>query len=194
MLAMLLLAAAYVGMPWYAASQVAATAHSEDMDRFRGYVDLPAVRTNLKRHLQQSLRGSMGEDMPRDLSDFLSAGANLFLGPLLEGLVTGESLAALLRGGDALWQFERELYPPQPGRELSPAGSDDKTDEDAGYLQLRRWGFTGINHIAADYGASDKTELRLILERQGLHWRVVELRFPEMEEKEQDRGENDENG
>nr|WP_255775456.1 DUF2939 domain-containing protein [Microbulbifer sediminum] len=173
-----MLAAAYVAMPWYTAHQLAETAHNREIEQFGEYLDLPALRANLKTHMQQRMRESMDRDVPPELSDFLAAGANLFLSPLLEGLVTAEGLAALLRGGDELWQFERDLYRPEAGRDRPAAGAR----RDGGELRLRRWGFTGVSRIAADYGAGDETELRLVLERQGLHWRVIDLRFPATEQ------------
>lgn len=187
MVAVALLVAAYVALPWYSAVQLAEAAHNEEIERFRDFVDVPAVRANLKANMQQGLRDSMGSDAPAELSEFLSAGANLFLGPLLEGLVSAESLAALLRGGDALWQFERELS--RPGADGAPRGRATAGESDD--LQLIGWHFTGFDRVAADYGAAGRSELRLVLERQGLHWRVVDLRFPEPR---QENGSDDENG
>ncbi|SDK62059.1 DUF2939 domain-containing protein [Microbulbifer yueqingensis] len=182
----LLLGAAYVALPWYTASQIAETAHQEEIERFRGYVDLPALRANLRAHMQQQLRDSVDSEVSPELNEFLAAGANLFLGPLLEGLVTAEGLAALLRGGDQLWQFERELYRQEPGGRAPRRR--DASDGDS-QLELQGWHFTAFDRAAADYGTGDAAELRLILERQGLHWRVVDLRFPET-----DTDNNDENG
>ena len=190
LLALLLLVGAYVGTPWYTARQIAEAAHREDLQRFRGYIDLPGLRANLKLQLEQRLRESLGADTAPELSDFLTAGANLFIGPLLQGMVTAEGLAALLRGDDQLWLFERELY-----RSADPDRPEGRTMEgrerDSGELELVSLRFVGLDRVAADYGANEAAELRLILERQGIHWRVVDLGFPDTEEiREQD----DDNG
>ena len=190
LLALLLLVGAYVGTPWYTARQIAEAAHREDLQRFRGYIDLPGLRANLKLQLEKRLRESLGADTAPELSDFLTAGANLFIGPLLQGMVTAEGLAALLRGDDPLWLFERELY-----RSADPHRPERRTMEgregDSGELELVSLRFAGLDRVAADYGASEAAELRLILERQGIHWRVVDLGFPDTEEiREQD----DDNG
>ena len=190
LLALALLVAAYVGTSWYTAHQIAETAHKEDLQRFRGYIDLPSLHANLKQQLEQRLRDSLGGEASPELSDFLTAGANLFIGPLLQGLVTPEGLAALLRGGDQLWLFERELFR-STDRDGRGGRTMDERDSDNGELELVGLRFAGLGRVAADYGASDTAELRLILERQGVHWRVVDLDFPETDE---NREQDDDNG
>lgn len=190
LLALLLLVASYVGTAWHSARQIAETAHREDLQRFQGYIDLPSLRANLKLQLEQRLRESLGSETSPELSDFLTAGANLFIGPLLQGLVTAEGLAALLRGGDQLWLFERELYR-STDRDARSGRTMEERDSNSEDLELVALRFTALDRVAADYGASDAAELRLILERQGVHWRVVDLEFPESEEI---REQEDDNG
>ncbi|MGL6162448.1 DUF2939 domain-containing protein [Microbulbifer sp.] len=167
-----LFAGGYTALPWYTAEQIVRAAEAEDIERLRGYIDFPTLRENLKLRLQQRLRESMGESVPEELSELLTAGANLFIVPILNQLVTPEGIGDLLRGGKNLREFERELY-----RDSLPDGEPVEPDprEREGDWRLLGWHFVDFNRVAADCGDDNGAQLRLILERQGLHWRLVDI-------------------
>ncbi|GAA5525305.1 hypothetical protein Maes01_01871 [Microbulbifer aestuariivivens] len=168
-----LLLAAYLALPWYTAEQIGRSAAEDDVQRLAGYIDFTALRGNLQASLQQDLRRSMGDDLPPELGDFLSAGSNLLIGPVLRQLVTPEGIAELLRGGDSLRTLQRELYrlgaPSVPEREMQGPEADA--------WRLLGWRFTAIDRFRADYGPEGNAQLQLILQRQGMQWRVVDLQF-----------------
>lgn len=169
-----LLAAGYIALPRYTIEQLEQAARNENTEQLQRHIDFPALRDNLKLRLQRRLRESMGEEIPEEFGELLSAGANLFIGPLLQQLVTPEGIGELLRGGEELREFERELYgqsSPSP-RQLPEA----KEDREAGW-HLQRWRVAGANRVTADYGEEDAAELRLILERRGLRWQLVDIQL-----------------
>ncbi len=169
-----LLAAGYIALPRYTIEQLDQAARNENTEQLQRYIDFPALRDNLKLRLQRRLRESMGEEIPEEFGELLSAGANLFIGPLLQQLVTPEGIGELLRGGEELREFERELYgQSSPTPRQRPEGKEDR---EAGW-HLQRWRFTGANRVTADYGEEGAAELRLILERRGLRWQLVDIQL-----------------
>lgn len=182
-LAVLLSLGGYIALPWYTVERIERTAAEDDVERLAGYIDFPTLRDNLKAGLQEDLRRSMGDDVPPELSDFLSAGTNLLIGPILRQLVTPEGMAELLRGGESLLAFERELY----RRSGPPATGDEGSEEVTEDWRLLGWRFDGLNRVHADYGPQGDPQLQLLLQRQGAQWRVVDLQFlPESEKQERD--------
>ncbi|MFC6977530.1 DUF2939 domain-containing protein [Microbulbifer taiwanensis] len=118
LISLALLAAGYIALPRYTIGQLEQAARNEDSEQLQRHIDFPALRDNLQQGLQRQLRESMGEEVPAELGDFLAAGANLLIAPLLQQLVTPEGIGELLRGGRELREFERELYrqsSPRPG-------------------------------------------------------------------------------
>nr|WP_255771889.1 DUF2939 domain-containing protein [Microbulbifer guangxiensis] len=173
LVAALLLAGGYVALPWNTVGQIERSAAENDPERLAGYIDFPTLRENLKAGLQEEVRRSMGDEVPPELSDFLSAGASLLAGPILRQLVTPEGMAELLRGGESLLDLQREL-----NRESTPPQTGEQGQAEAAQeWRLLGWRFTGPSRVSADYGPEKDPQIQLLLERQGLQWRVVDLQF-----------------
>ncbi|MCW8126265.1 DUF2939 domain-containing protein [Microbulbifer halophilus] len=172
---LVVLAGCYIAWPRYSIEMLENAARDEDLETLQDYVDFPALRDNLQSRLQRRVRESMADDLPAEWGDLFTAGTNLFMAPLLRQLVTPKGVAGLLRGGRDLRALERELYrqvpPPGGGPEAAPETGDHAPDS----WQLQGWGLVGIDRASADYGDGGRHELRLMLERQGLRWRLVDI-------------------
>lgn len=170
---LLILGGSYIAWPRYSIEQLENAARDQDLEVLQNYVDFPELRDNLQVRLQRRIRASMGEELPAEWGDLFVAGSNLFVAPLLRQLVTPEGVAGLLRGGRDLRTLERELYRQgrQPDGAPEPAAESDEPDG----WQLQGWKLAGIDRAYADYGDGRRRELRLILERQGLRWRLVDM-------------------
>ena len=172
LLALTIVVAGYVAMPRYTVDKLEEAARNEDIEALQQYVDFPALRDNLKVRVQRHLVESIGDSVPPELGELLSAGTNLFIGPLLRQLVTPAGIGDLLRGGKNLEAFERELYRQPMDDTVTPPPDDDEQDGD---WQLQAWRFTALDRVSADYGENGEVALRLIMGRQGLHWRLVDI-------------------
>jgi hypothetical protein len=176
-LLLLSLVGAYVAMPWYSAQQIVQAARSDDTEKLASYIDFPSLRGNLKTHLQQRLRDSLGDSLPQELGGLFTAGTDLFIGPLLEQWITPEGIRDLLQGRRDLQQLEERVYGERSGqRQTEPAVGENAKDRRQSW-RLQNWHFTDLNHVAADCGEGDTAQLRLILQRQGLRWRLVDIRL-----------------
>ncbi|MCO1332756.1 DUF2939 domain-containing protein [Microbulbifer sp. OS29] len=179
-----LIVVGYLALPFYSIGQLqraAEMAKSEDpqirgesIDTLEHYVDFPVLRDNLKVRLQAQLRTSIGNSIPQEFDELLGAGANFFMEPLLQQFITPEGIADLLRGGEDLDEFEREIYrQDSAGSAPEPEPSTGKPKEDA--WRRMSWRFTDVNHLSVDYGEQDRAELRLLMQRNGLRWQLVDI-------------------
>lgn len=160
-----LLATVYFASPRYAISKLELAARNGNVEQLQHYIDFPSLRGNLNNRLQHRLNEALGEDTPDEVREFLAAGSSLLVGPLLQQLVAPENIGDLLSGGKALVQFGHEMYrQPLPSTEKKHRG-----------WRLLHWRFASINRVTADYGDEQSAQLRLILERHGLHWQLVDL-------------------
>ncbi len=179
---LLILAGGYIAWPRYSLGQLESAARDEDLEALRKYVDFPLLRDKLQSRLQRRVRESMAEDLPAEWGDLFAAGTNLFMAPLLRQLVTPEGVAGLLRGGRDLRALERELYR-QPTAPVGEAEAGRDADRDGpGDWKLQGWRLVALDRASADYGGDGRRELRLILERQGLRWRLVDIALLETRE------------
>ncbi|MFA0809768.1 DUF2939 domain-containing protein [Microbulbifer epialgicus] len=184
-----LLLAGYVALPFHALEQLQraakmATAEEqekrrESIDTLERYVDFPVLRDNLRIRLQEQLRSSLGNSLPQEFDELMTAGANFLMGPLLQQFVTLEGVAELLRGGEELQAFERELFSRGMSQEqpLEPEKNGTAEEESPDGWKRLSWRFTDINHLRVDYGENGRAELRLLLQRNGLHWQLVDIQL-----------------
>ncbi|WP_346838051.1 DUF2939 domain-containing protein [Microbulbifer sp. SAOS-129_SWC] len=173
LLLLAVLIAGNVALPRYTVAQLEQAARNEDTERLRHYVDFPALRDNLQQRVRARLHQSMGDSVPPELDELFTAGANLFIGPLLQQLITPEGIGELLRGGRDMAEFERELYRQAGDINSPPPASLPAESSDDWHLQ--HWHLAGLNRAVADYGSGQRPQLRLYLERHGLRWRLVDI-------------------
>ncbi|WP_020414153.1 DUF2939 domain-containing protein [Microbulbifer variabilis] len=184
---LVLLIAGYVMLPFHALEQLQRAAQMavadepetrrESIDTLERYVDFPVLRDNLKLRLQSQLRSSIGNSIPQEFDELVTAGANFFMGPLLQQFITPEGVARLLRGGEDLQAFERELFAQDSQQEAAPVLENDQETGGTSNSSWQRmsWRFTDINHLSAEYGENDRAELRVLMQRNGLHWQLVDI-------------------
>ncbi|WP_445362737.1 DUF2939 domain-containing protein [Microbulbifer sp. ANSA003] len=186
-LVLVLITAGYVALPFYSIEQLQRAAkmaksdqpqvRTESIDTLEHYVDFPVLRDNLKIRIQQQLRNSLSNSIPQEFDELLSAGANFFMDPLLQQFITPEGIADLLRGGEDLEAFQREIYrqgsetPDISGNETSAA--EEKEDS----WRRMGWHFTDLNHLSVEYGEHGRPELRLLMQRNGLRWQLVDIQL-----------------
>ncbi|WP_444937945.1 DUF2939 domain-containing protein [Microbulbifer sp. JMSA002] len=183
----MVITAGYVALPFYAMEQLQRAAQMagaqepekrrESIDTLERYVDFPVLRDNLRVRLQEQLRSSIGNSIPQEFDELLTAGANFVMGPLMQQFVTPEGVAALLRGGEDLQGMERKLFGQDtaPQADSYPQTRQDFEEKPESSWRRLKWRFTDINHLSADYGEANRAELRLIMQRNGLHWQLVDI-------------------
>ncbi|WGL15594.1 DUF2939 domain-containing protein [Microbulbifer bruguierae] len=178
----------YAALPWYSARQLVDAAQHDDVTRLERYIDFPQLRGNIRRHLQDELRSSMSDNFPAEFGDLFAAGSDLLLGPLVDHLISPEGIADLIQGRQDWREFERELErvfsgsrqqsaprsPSLPPERAAREGEVSRAAHDH-HWKLQRWYFSGFNTVHVVCGSDDDTRVALILQRQGLRWRLVDM-------------------
>lgn len=129
------------------------------------YIDFPSLRQNLKEQLNAAyLNESAGQ------TNFLSALMNGFKAKLVdsmvESLVTPEGLANLMVGKRSLSQ----------GGEAPPAA---QTEEKQKVFDDARFTYDSLEQFSVWLPDTKGTEMRLILQRRGAIWKLVNITLPQ---------------
>ena len=166
----LVLLLAYVAAgPWLAIRGIHAALERREPARLERYVDFTALRANLRARVEDRLAretGGLGGGMFGDLARGL---LNQVGGTAVDGLVSPSGIALLLEGR----AFARRVTGDGP----DAAGAQDRP---SGYrpLQEARTRFESASRFTATTQDADGREVVLVFERQGLRWRMVDIRMP----------------
>lgn len=170
LLAAVLGLAAYVAAGPYLAIHGIRTALAEqDTGRLQKHVDFAALRVNLRAQVEDALARRAGTDVASSLFGAAALSiANSLLGRGVDTLITPMGIAAVLEGR-ATWK--RAVGETVGGDTYAPAVPADPLKEATHrYESLSR--FTATIHDA------DGDPLVFVFTRQGLRWRLTDIRLP----------------
>lgn len=167
--ALAVLLAGYVAAgPYLAIRGLSQAIEQRDTARLDRYVDFPMLRANLRAQLDDYVVRRAGPDVQSNLVGalLLTAGQRLS-GTAVDAMVTPVGIGALLEG-HALWKRASndletaDAYaPPKAARPLQGATHR--------FESLSR--FTATTH-------TDQGSVVFVLQRQGLRWKLVDIRLP----------------
>lgn len=170
LLAAVLGLAAYVAAGPYLAIHGIRTALAEqDTGRLQKHVDFAALRVNLRAQVEDALARRAGTDVASSLFGAAALSiANSLIGRGVDTLVTPMGIAAVLEGR-ATWK--RAVGETVGGDTYAPAVPADPLKEATHrYESLSR--FTATIHDA------DGDPLVFVFTRQGVRWRLTDIRLP----------------
>jgi len=154
---MLAVASLYVS-PFLALHQMREAARAQDAQALAAFVDFPAVRESLKRGLRAKLVG--GDLSPANVMGAEVASA--LLGPMVDALITPESLGRVLQG----------QAPTQAALPVETAPAPARVETQMGYESPNQFVF------AIKPSGSDDDPVELVLRRDGLwRWKLTALRL-----------------
>lgn len=156
--------------PYLSLQRMQAAAAAHEGERLAAWIDFPALRANLKVGVHQRLalsrQNAQGQPTPASLMG--AAVASALLGPMVDALITPDSLARLLRGQS-------------PAQALLEPQGDDKPDAELPKRLETQMRYEGLNRFvfSVRQAGEDEDPIDLVLSRQGLFsWRLTELRLP----------------
>lgn len=163
------LATYVVAGPYLALHGIRTALAEQDTARLQKHVDFPALRVNLRAQVEDSLARRAGPDMSSNLFGAAALSiANQVLGRGVDTLVTPMGIAAILQGR-ATWK--RALGETVGGDTYAPAvPAEPLKDAEHRYESLSR--FTATVHDA------DGDPVVFVLTRQGMRWRLTDIRLP----------------
>lgn len=163
------LCAYVVAGPYLALHGIRTALAEQDTAKLERHVDFPALRVNLRAQVEDYLARKAGAEVSSNLFGAAALSiANQVLGRGVDTLVTPMGIAAILQGR-ATWK--RAVGDTIGGDTYAPAvPAEPLKDAEHHYESLSR--FTATVHDA------DGDPVILVITRQGLRWRLTDIRLP----------------
>lgn len=155
--------------PYLAINGIREAIRDEDAGALSRHVDFPPLRASLKAQLTDRLLRSAGMDAPSGLLGALGASiAGGVVGGAVDLMVTPGGLGAMMEGRK-VWNRGAGLPPPSTSEDTS-----DRPDP----LQGARHRFESTSRFTATIHAEDGEPIVFVLTRDGIHWRLSDIRLP----------------
>ncbi len=159
--------------PYLAINGMKSAAETKDAAKLSGYVNFPALKESLKASFNAKLASEVTKE--RDGNPYAAFGAALaaaFINPMIDALVTPESLAMMMKGDKP--QPAKNTDKPKPAKNTEMTkSSDSDVDTSMSYESFDRFVMT-----VKKKGASEEP-LGLVFNRDGLFsWKLSALRLP----------------
>jgi hypothetical protein len=163
---------AYAAYPYWSLYRLGEALEVGDEGSLKRYVDWPSVRSGLKEDLSGMLSRETGRAIAsgegeEPLSGMLAATiGNAMLEPLIDGLVTPEGLAAMIREGSS--------------KEGAPTSDSQSNGRDGGLSRRLSFAFfTGPATFEAVFETEEGEDVVAVMRLNGLRWQLVRLRLPD---------------
>lgn len=168
--ALLVLLAGYVvAGPWLAMRGISQAIEQRDTARLSRHVDFPALRVNLKAQLNDQLVRRAGSDLQSSLLGSALLGVAGGLGGIgVDTMVTPMGIAALLEG-HAVWK--------RAGNDTINGDAWGATTP-ARPLRDARGSYESPSRFTATVHGDDGSITVFVFTRQGLRWRLTDIRLP----------------
>jgi hypothetical protein len=158
----------FFASPYLAVKNMKDAADKRDASTLSSYVNYPALKENLKASFSANMNEKAQEKSSNPLAGFGAALASAFMGPMIDAIVTPDSLAAMLRG----------QKPKAAGGVTEPATQDvaaeKNNDPDV------KLGYESLNRFVVRVSPKDKPEQKtaLVFLREGLSWKLNAVELP----------------
>lgn len=158
---------AYVGVgPYLTVHQIRTAIEQQDSEKLESNIDFPALRANLKEQLNAALMTRAmdeAEDNPLALLG-MALGSHLVEG-MVDAMVTPTGIANLMAGRKA-WRKAVASEPDAPGAERPKV------------LENPRYRLDGLSRVSVRVHARQGKEVRLVLTRHWLSWKLSNIILP----------------
>jgi Protein of unknown function (DUF2939) len=158
----------FFASPYLAVKNMKDAADRRDAATLSSYVNYPALKENLKTGFSANLNAKADEKENNPLAGFGAALASAFMGPMIDAIVTPESLAAMMRG----------QKPKAAGGASEPATQDIATEKNNDPDVAL--GYEGLNRFVVRVSPKDKPAQKTVLVflREGLSWKLNAVELP----------------
>lgn len=164
--ALLALLLGYVAAgPYLAIRGIHQSLRDRDLDRLERYVDFPALRGNVQAQVEDRLARSAGDGM---LGGLARQVVGEISGHAVEAMVSPQGIAVLLEGRALARRVTSQ--PPETADDGKPAGYRPLDDA--------RTRFESPSRFVATTRSADGEPVVFVFERQGLRWRLTDIRLP----------------
>lgn len=163
----LLLALQVVTGPYRTLAAIRTAIIEDDAAALARQVDFPALRASLKAQMEDRLARRYGGDANDGLFARIAVGiAGVALDGAVEVMVTPLGLGALMEGRE-MWRGARGAFDPPTPAESATAPLADPEHR-----------FESTSRFTATVPDDEGRPVVIVLTRQGLHWRLSDIRLP----------------
>ena len=157
----------FYSTPYIAANNMKKAAEANDSATLSGYINFPSLKESLKANFNAILATEVAKN--KDGNPFEALGAALaaaFINPMIDALVTPESLAMMMQGN------KLNLEKGAPKAESKPSGISD-TEMTMGYESFDRFA------VSVKKKGDMDDPVTFVFHREGLvAWKLASLRLP----------------
>ena len=178
--ALIALAAYVVGGPYLAINGVRNAIRQQDTAALARHVDFPVLRGNLRAQVDDYLLRQAGADVQRNVFGAIALQvAGGIAGGAVDTLMTPTGIGAVL-GGRSLWH-------------RSSGGGIDRSDSYAHNaprdpLQGARYRYESTSRFTATVADRSGDPVVFVLSREGLRWKLTDIRLPLLAARDGDAG------
>ena len=153
--------------PYLAVNSMRSAAEEKNAAKLSGYVNYPAVKEDLRTTFNAKLAAQMGKE--KGENPFAAMGDAMvaaLINPIVEALVTPESLAIMMEGDN---------------EQTQPAENDTKPSEAKNPGAETSMGYEGLNRFVFTVTQKNETgeAIGLVFHREGIFsWKLSALRLP----------------
>ncbi|MDY0223168.1 MAG: DUF2939 domain-containing protein [Desulfobacterium sp.] len=167
-LAVITLCVCFYYTPHWAVSNMKEAAENRDADTLSEYVDFPALKESLKTNFNAMMVTEVSNNMSDNpFGAFGAALATAFINPMIDNLVTPESLAMMMKGE------KPELEKTNRENEKDKSDTDENTETTMKYDD-----FNSFIVTVKEKGSSEDP-VKMIFKRHGIvSWKLTALRLP----------------
>jgi hypothetical protein len=162
--------------PYLAIRGIHASLQARDTARLERYVDFPVLRGNVQAQLEDRMARAAGELGGGLLGDLARGAVAQLGGAAVQTMVTPQGIAMLLEGRSLTKRVTDPFSAPEP------APSEGGAQAPTGYrpLDKAQTRFESASRFVAVTQDSDgRTGMTFVFERQGLRWRLTDIRLPD---------------
>lgn len=156
--------------PFMTINSIRQAIQAQDSAGLAQHVDFPLLRQNLRAQVEDALARRMGPDMlDSPLGGVAMGMANQAAGGLVDAVATPAGIGAILEGRGLLHRISGGGVDPNDAYAHKPPPDP---------LRDARYRFESPSRFTATVHTADGSPVAIVLLRQGLHWKLVDIRMP----------------
>ena len=154
-----------VASPYLTINDIKTSAQDRDQEKMAENINLPILRENFKRQLSdQIIESNAAEMRDNNYAAIEAIGlANKMSYVLIDAYITPDGLTSMMSG----------QYPAQDGAAVNQQKTEDKKVSKAA-----KYSFDGTSSFSAWMKTDDDEDVRLVLTRNGLSWKLTNIVLP----------------
>lgn len=140
-----------------------------DAEKLTENIDFPMLRQNIKDQLNASAKAESERNSENNIFSALMSGFKTkLIDNMVESMITPEGIANLMAG-------KKSLSPQQPTSAPSPPPSQELKD----VFKDARFTYDSIDSFSIWIPNTKNGEMRLVLQRRGVTWKLVNMSLPQ---------------